>query len=587
MAVASLSDPSLPAPSLQRLTTEAAASIADAGSRIEDVFAKVGGDLGQARDIFEQLNAGANLLAQELSGSNLASASNAFHDIAARLRGLAQTLPAETALLGTVAASVARASVLLRQLVKHINTIGIIARSSRIEAASLEGDRDDFMSFTHEAAELAKSVERSIAACSREQEQLAKAISTTLSGQTEFESRYLAQLLTVSAELISAYREIKAHQTLSMQLAESASAGTLRIGSAVGRAIISLQAGDSTRQRFEHVCSALNSAGAVGGGAGAIDGLASATPLICALQAAQLRDSVSEFEAHVAEICRALAALSTDSTRIIDHGHALLGGENGDMTPFLAVMKQRLAKASSLMAACGKANATVAASMSVSETMLGTFREATLALDDTVADITLIGMNASLKAARLGDRGRAFVVIANELNAAAARISAGASLLYPVLDTIEKAAADLKMLRLKQEALHIADLENSVIGALQDIEAGNAQLSRLMTGLTRESAEFESLLANAGGEMRGLGAKVTALSGIAGRLEAPGRSVGALSPEEARRLGERFDELYVRYTMAGEREVHLKQCDRLKLTCNAKAIELEKGGAASEDPIFF
>jgi hypothetical protein len=572
------------------LATEAAAAIADVGSHIEDVFARVGGDLGRARDIFEQLNAGSKSLGQELSGSKLESASNAFHDIAARLRGLAQTLPAETALLGTVAACVARASLLLQQLIKHIHSIGIIARSSRIEAASLDGNRDDFMSFTLEAAELAKSVEQSIVACSREQEQLAKAISTTLNEQKDFENRYQTQLLTVSDELVSAYREIKQHQTLSRQLAESASAGTMRIGSAVGAAIVSLQAGDSTRQRFEHICSGLNraceSGDTVSIAADAGAGVAALNPFLCVLQGSQLRDSVSEFETHLAEICRSLGVLSSDSTRIIDHGRTLYGNGDGDMTPFLAVMKQRLAQASSLIAVCGRANASVAASMSVSEKMLGRFRDAILGLDETVVDITLIGMNAGLKAARLGDGGRALVVIANELKAAADRISTGAKLLTPELDAIEKSATDLKMLRLKEEALNIADLENSVTHALQDIETGNGQLGQLMAGLTRESAEFETLVSGAGGDMRGLGQKISALAGIAGRLEALNPRIDVLSADEARRLGELSDELYSRYTMVRERDIHIKFCDRFKLACKP-ASEPANSNAGAEEVIFF
>ena len=568
------------------LATEAAGSIAEVGSRIEDVFAKVGGDLGQARAIFEQLNAGSNSLAQQLSGSNIESASNAFHDIAARLRGLAQTLPAETALLGTVAGCVARASVLLQQLVKHIHTIGIIARSSRIEAASLDGDRDDFMSFTQEAAELAKSVERSIVACARDQKQLAQAIAAALHGQTEFEGRYLAQLLSVSAELISAHREIRRHQNLSMKLAELASTGTMRIGGAVGSAIISLQAGDSTRQRFEHICSALDHAGAAGGMAPVVtEGLTAVAPFVCVLEGAQLRDSVAEFEAHLAEICRSLAALSADSARITDHRRALYGGDDGDMTSFLAVMRQRFSQASSLVAACGRANMSVAASMSVSEDLLGKFRDAISALDDAVADITLIGMNAGLKAARLGDRGAAFVVIANELKFTAERISAGANLLNPVLDTIEKSAEDLKMLRLKEESLQIGDLENSILHALQDIEVGNGQLGQLMTRLTRESGEFEALVANASGDMRGLGSRISMLSGIALRLEALNPSIDVLSSGEARRLGELSDDLYARYTMVRERDIHSKYCDRFKLA--RKPMPSETSGAGAEDPIFF
>jgi hypothetical protein len=53
---------------LPGMAIEAEASIEDVGSRIEDVFARVGGDLGRAHGIFEELNSGLSSLAQELSG---------------------------------------------------------------------------------------------------------------------------------------------------------------------------------------------------------------------------------------------------------------------------------------------------------------------------------------------------------------------------------------------------------------------------------------------------------------------------------------------------------------------------------------
>ena len=112
------------------LATEAVASIEDVGSRIENVFADVGGDLGRAHTIFEELNSGLSSLAQELSGSKIEDAADAFRDIAARLRGLADTLPAETALLGTIGTGAAQASTLLKDLIRHIHMITVIARSS-------------------------------------------------------------------------------------------------------------------------------------------------------------------------------------------------------------------------------------------------------------------------------------------------------------------------------------------------------------------------------------------------------------------------------------------------------------------------
>jgi hypothetical protein len=463
--------------------------------------------------------------------------------------------------------------------------ITVIARSSRIEAASLDGDRSGFLSFTQEASDLARSVQHSIEVCSKEQEQLAAAIAMALQGQLEFEKRYQAQLVSASAELMSACADIKDRQAQSTRLAELATASTMRIGGAVGSAIVSLQAGDGTRQRLEHICRGLNIAGTQGGASADED--TSTASLVCALQAAQLKDTVSEFGIDIGAISRSLKALSTDSTEMIDLGVGLYGGKGDDMTSFLAVMKQRLAQASALIAACGHAKASVDTSISVLENMLVKFRGAISSLDETVVDITLIGMNAGLKAGHLGDKGRAFVVIANELKATADRISGGAKLLQPVLDSIEQSANHLRTLRQEEDTLQVADLENSIGGALRDIEVENGQLGRLMGNLTRESTQFETLVVGADNVMRELGERFAALTNIAGRLEQADSSAGKLSAGQVRHAGDLFDELYLQYTMVRERDVHLKQCDRFQLICKVKTIEPDPSGAGTEDALFF
>jgi hypothetical protein len=567
---------------LPGLALEAVTAIENVGSQVEHVFAEVGGHLGSAHTMFAELNSGLNSLSGELSGSEIEGASVAFQDIAARLRGLAEALPAETALLGAIGASTAQASTLLKHLIRQIHLITVIARSSRIEAASLEGDRDDFLSFTREASDLAMAVQSSIVTCSKEQEQLAGAIAAALDGQLQFERRYRDQLLSVSGELISTFSGIKHLQAQGAEVAKLAKTGTLRIGDAVGVAIVSLQAGDSTRQRFEHICGGLRKVTA------ADQALApTAASSICLLQGAQLKNTVSEFEADICKINGSLARLSADSTGIVAHGQSLYGGKNNDMTSFLAVMKQRLAEAAVLISACAQAKVPVDASIATLEEVLGKFRAAISALDETVVDITLIGMNAGLKAGHLGVKGRAFVVIANELKLTADRISSAAKMLDPVLVEIGQAADRLKTLRLKEESLHVADLEQSIATTVEEIEGGNDRLVQLMEHLTRESVQFETLMAGARKVMSDLGVKFATLPGIAGLLEQAGSRSAAPTPGDADDAAALFDELYMHYTMEIERDVHRKLSDRLGLVCAPSIAARQMPATNSEDVLFF
>ncbi|MDB5552362.1 MAG: methyl-accepting chemotaxis sensory transducer, partial [Rhizobium sp.] len=560
------------------IATDAVRSIEKVGHQVERVFAEVGGHLGTAHEIFGELNSGLNSLSGELSGAKIEGASIVFQDVAARLRGLADALPAETALIRTIGASAAQASILLKHLMKHIHLITVIARSSRIEAASLEGNRDDFLSFTSEASDLAAAVHSSITACSKEQEKLAGAIAMALSGQLGFEKRYRDRLLSVSADLISTFSGIKHLQTQGVEVAKLAKASTLQIGDAVGVAIISLQAGDSTRQRLEHVCRGLRMAADGAGGA--------AAPLVCLLQAAQLKDTVSEFDVDIGKVGRSLTRLSCDSAEMVSHGKVLYGGKNDDMTSFLVTMKQRLAEASVLISACGQTKVSVDASMAELENVLGKFRDAISALDETVVDITLIGMNAGLKASHLGEKGRAFVVIANELKQTADRISGAAKLLEPVLLEIGQAADQLKRLRLDEEPLNVADLEQSIAKAVDEIEGGNARLHQLMDHLTRESVQFETLMTGAKAVMSGLGEQFALLPDAADLLERSNGSPASLSSTEAREASALFEQLYLHYTMEIEREVHLRHCDRFGIAYERPAAVTESP-ADTEDVLFF
>ena len=568
--------------SLPAIASEAVAAVEDVGGQLEHAFAEAGCQLGAAHTIFMELNADLNAVSNELSGSKMEAASVAFQRIAARLRGLADALPVESALLAAVGTSAAQASGLLKHLVKHIHLITVIARSSRIEAASLESHRDDFLSFTREASDLARSVQSSIVRCAKEQEQLSHAIAEALTRQQQFEQRHGDQLLSVSAAMTSTFAEMSHLQVQGGDIAKSAKATTLRFGDAVGTAIVSLQAGDSTRQRLEHICAGLRKVTDVQGGL-----VPSTAALVCLLQGEQLSDAVSEFGANIGIINCSLTRLSADAKGIVGPGHQLVGGKNNATTSVLSVMKQRLAEASSLISACGQAKISVDASMAALEHVLEQFRVAISALNETVVDITLIGMNASLKAAHLGEKGRAFVVIADELKQTADRISAGAKLLEPVLKEIGQTADRLKHARLEEEPLNVEELERSMADAVEQMQLGNDRLAELMNQINRESARFEALMLGAGKTMSQLGGKFAALSRTADCLQAAETHFLSLSPGDGEDVDELFEELYRRYTMETERSVYRRFSDKFGIARQASAAGLEGPKADSVDDMLF
>lgn len=567
----------------------AIASIEGVSSRVEEAFAGVGRQLGRGHAIFQELNQALMALFGELSGAEIEGASNALQAVAERLNGLAKALPAETALLGQLGKAAAEASDLLPPLFKHIEMISIIARSARIEAAALANDRENFLAFTQEAHELAKSVQLSLEGCARDQALLARAIETAVKRQNDFDQRYRAQLLAAGSDLISAYAGMQEQRARSVHLADLAGASTKRIAEAVGRAIVSLQAGDSTRQRLEHISHGLGLADAP---APSIVPLAepAATArdrqranLVCLLQAKQIKDTQHEFERDMRQITQALAAILADAVGVVSQGRGVYGGEDSASAPVLLRVRQSLAQASSLIATCDGSGKAVDDALAVVEDTLGKFRTAISSLSEAVVDITLIGMNASLKAGHLGSKGNAFVVIAHELKATADQVSAGAARLKPVLDGVEKAATGLRALRADDDPAQLAKLEPSILEALREFEAGNGRFDRLIGRLVAEGVEFESLMTSAQHAMTELAASSATLPAVAAHLETAGAMLQGFPPE----MGDdpMLADLFVHYTMEREREVHRDVLERLGLV--SKSTAPQPTAASADDVLLF
>lgn len=515
---------------------------------------------GRGHAVFKGLNCGLTALSRELSGAEIEGASAALRDIAERLNGLAEALPAESALLGGLGSNAKEASSLLRPLSKHVQLITIIARSARIEAASLDDNRANFLAFTQEAFDLGKSVERSIDGCARDQELLSVAAETALTRQKDFEKLYRAKLLSASSDLSAAYSGVREQQSEGLHLADLAGSSTNRISEAVGGAIIALQSGDSTRQRLEHVCRGLRiaagdepdiaprweDAGAFGQEA----------RVICRLQAAQLKDAEREFGGDIGEIVRSLTIIHADAADIVGQRRSLFGGVSGiDTSSFLVTMKQTLAQASALIATCERAGQSVDDALSVVDTALARFRHTISELSEAVVDIILIGMNASLKAGHLGTKGNAFVVIANELKATADQVSAGADRLKPALDGIEKFAMDLRALRVHGKPCPISRSRAIDSARLREIEIGHGRLGALMHRLADEGAEFEASMCGAQDLMAALSKASATLPAVASRLEAAGATTGTANLAASGQAA--LDDLFAHYTMERERAVHL------------------------------
>ncbi|UFZ07163.1 chemotaxis protein [Bradyrhizobium ontarionense] len=560
-------------------------------AQIEATFAQMGRGLGRGHVLFDELNAGLASLSQELSGDSIAGASSVLRDVAARLARLLEVLRSEGDLLGTIGASAEDSASILKLLVKHIKMVLVIAQNARIEAASLGSGQDGFLNFTQEAVALAKAVEGSIEACSVNQTRLAEAVATALRRQRDFETRYRDRFRSVGADLVSAHAALQSRRTNAVRLAASAGAGTRKITEAVGSAIVSLQAGDSTRQRLEHVGRALRIAdgldhGLAPAGSHETGDGATIAGLIRGLQSEQLTSAASDLDSDLGDIDRSLSNLLSGATEVVGHGRALAGTDDGTSGSFLTGVKQALAEASSLIKACDDSRRSVDNALSVVDDMLGNFRSAVQNLSDAVTDIILVGMNAGLKARQVGIRGRAFVVIANELRATADKLTGGAAMLKPILDAVERAASELARVNGDSASGLVTELEPRILSAIRGIESESDQIGAVMTRLIQSGGEFDGLISEAKALLGALRKKSAWLPEVARSFTPPAGARPGLAYDDQVQAGNVFDGLYAQYTMASERGVHLGFLQRVGLAAPSVGAPAPQQGEIDE-ALFF
>ncbi len=533
----------------------AAAAIRQGAAEVDGIFSRLGEKLGSGLEILEALNTTFSSLSRQLGGEGMDGATEALTGIARELQTLSANLPREGEMLNEILSRNGEASGFMVKLLQSMQMIAILARGARIEAVSVRSGSGDFADFTREIMALTERAQDVVKSCAKDQMDLSRLLQTAVRAQHAFSERYCGELATLSGELTSTFALIQERRRRSGDLAEKTAASSATIMQAVGAAIMALQSGDITRQRLEHVAAAIGFAEAREGLGQSAGEEAAIVALLCRLAGAQAEDVAATLAEEGQTVGQSLQLIEGDTGKLVEFGRHLYGGDERAAS-FVAMLEPQLLQASDLIRKCEKARADVDRVTNALTPMLERFQQTIPSLEEIISEIMLIGVNAGLRAVRLGTEGRGLVVIANEIKVIANRISADAGQLMPLFRMVHEASAGL-MDEDRRGAGRMAFIDQAMQDIMVQLHDCGEALEKALSRLDRDATRFGGMLKAARGDLGGTTMIEQAVSSAAITLNRIGDRDPDFSPAEDAAARETVMQLvYGSYTMLAERRIH-------------------------------
>jgi hypothetical protein len=233
--------------------------------------------------------------------------------------------------------------------------------------------------------------------------------------------------------LAAVARDVQVYRRQTAAAVAAAGAASDHVNAHIGGIITALQFDDIARQRIEHFAHGLERLAALVTRGTLSDEEAPAPPetvrlaagALAALMVRQTVDLAGQLEAAASTLGRELAATIDQVRRLEPEVDRLAGGDGqraGDETP-LERLDQELGGARSLVTAYADAHQGVVAELARLGDVAAATATTSRALDEVETDIRIVGLNAEIKSARLGDEGTVTKRIAEAVREHAAIVS--------------------------------------------------------------------------------------------------------------------------------------------------------------------
>ena len=435
----------------------------------------------------------------------------------------------------------------------------------KVELASIADDSDGVGGFADHLQDLTARVQTALRSYKTIHRALLQRLKQVAKVQAAFAASHRSDLLSAAAAIESSLEVFSARSAAIGSATADIGAITQRISAQIGESVMTLQIGDSIRQRIEHACAGLTlSAETLAGRA--LPGLEPAESFtqqdgdavvarVCQLQVAQIEQASIAFSTEVATIAALLSNITHGVTELKSRSRNLFGSDAKASDSFVGDLGQKLATAQHLIDECRQARVGVDGVADIVSATFGELQQLSGTVASMVADLTTIGTNAIVKSFRLGQRGAGFGIVAQHLRTRALTLSEGIRQLAPALQEVLSCAMDFSRVLEGQDAARLSALSAQMVEVLRSFQSGGDTLTAALARLGKEATDVGEILtlgaANlAIGDVEAALRRAAAIvAGIASRYEGAGPLRGTVEAVVDGVLSQN-------YTMPAERTIH-------------------------------
>lgn len=521
-------------------------SVSGAGSKLMRCV----GDLNRNSALFEALP-------RDIRSGELDQACRDIASIGDRTRDVTAAFGRERETMDELNRALAASASPIADLQRSVKMIGILSVNARVVAAEL-GQVEGFEVFTIDIDRLSREAGSTVSRFSELFRRLRGDLKTVADKRLTFELSHSGTLADLGDKLATHLGRVEDRRRSAAEVSQRTSETVRQISARVGAVVLSLQSGDRMRQRIEHVEQAL----APGPATGAEDEAEAGTPDAClpeigSLQAEQLAAAVREYDADMASAEDALVGLSRDALDMVRAASQLVGKSSGSDAGPISALAEELHKAISLLRRCAAERTELDA---LAERMASAVAELLAHVEvvqDVEAEMRILSLNATVKCAQLGSRGRALNVVAQQLRDLTMETVASAEAAVEALRACAGVTDRIRADASGDLAREIGGIEATAQSAVDLLMTIDRRTNDAIRTLETEGPGMASTLENAAHDIRTGRTRAAELADQSSRLaasEAPGAIVE--NDELVASLLGTLDKLRSGYTMEDERRIH-------------------------------